>query len=283
MGRNKKDGVDYFPHFTDASGKKTIFILENEFGNDGYAAWFKLLEILGQQPDLAYDCTNRSAWIFLTARFRMEAAEVERLLNLLADIDTIDPELWREHRIIWSQNLADQLAAVYQKRGIATPKRPLTEDSRTENLENKEFPGQAAPEMPQSRVEKSREEESKPECRSTSAVEKAERKETAEQRRFEEFWAAYPRKVAKKAARSAWKKAKVDEALHRRILAAVERAKLSSQWQRDNGQFIPHPATWLNAGRWEDEVEVVENGGRCEHSERHAFKKPNPLSGFKTE
>jgi hypothetical protein len=27
----------------------------------------------------------------------------------------------------------------------------------------------------------------------------------------------------------------------------------SAQWQRDDGQFIPHPSTWLNGRRWEDE------------------------------
>lgn len=45
MARPKKQTVDYFPHFV--KGGRTIFILENKFGNDGYAFWFKLLEILG--------------------------------------------------------------------------------------------------------------------------------------------------------------------------------------------------------------------------------------------
>ena len=40
------------------------------------------------------------------------------------------------------------------------------------------------------------------------------------------------------------------------IVKSVEEHKLSDQWLRDNGQFIPHPQTWLNQRRWEDEVEV---------------------------
>ena len=35
--------------------------------------------------------------------------------------------------------------------------------------------------------------------------------------------------------------------------AALERDKRSEQWRRDNGDFIPHPASWLNGRRWEDE------------------------------
>ena len=69
---------------------------------------------------------------------------------------------------------------------------------------------------------------------------------------FEEFWKAYPRKAGKDAARKAFAKAKVPVAT---LVAAVERQKKSAQWQKDGGQFIPHPATWLNQGRWQDELE----------------------------
>ena len=36
--------------------------------------------------------------------------------------------------------------------------------------------------------------------------------------------------------------------------AEVNAQKLSRQWQKDGGQYIPNPATWLNQGRWEDEA-----------------------------
>jgi hypothetical protein len=70
---------------------------------------------------------------------------------------------------------------------------------------------------------------------------------------FAVFWQAYPRKVSKAQAENAWAKIAPDECLLRVIVAAVEGSKTSEQWQRDNGQFIPHPATWLNGRRWEDE------------------------------
>ena len=70
--------------------------------------------------------------------------------------------------------------------------------------------------------------------------------------RFDRFWSAYPRKVAKQNAIRAWKKLCPDEALTRQILDAVERFKLDPQWGKDNGQFIPYPATFLNGHRWED-------------------------------
>ena len=42
------------------------------------------------------------------------------------------------------------------------------------------------------------------------------------------------------------------------ILAAVERQKLSKGWIKDGGQYIPHPATWLNKRRWEDAVTTAQ-------------------------
>lgn len=68
---------------------------------------------------------------------------------------------------------------------------------------------------------------------------------------FAAFWKAYPRRVGKGAAESAWKK--VPAEAHAKIMAAIEDQKKGADWIKDNGQFIPHPSTWLNQKRWEDD------------------------------
>lgn len=70
---------------------------------------------------------------------------------------------------------------------------------------------------------------------------------------FDAFWAAYPNKKGKDAAAKAFAKRKPDQAMLDTMLMAIDRQKASPQWQRENGRFIPHPATWLNQGRWMDE------------------------------
>ncbi len=70
---------------------------------------------------------------------------------------------------------------------------------------------------------------------------------------FDRFWAVYPRKAGKDAAIKAWGKIKPDAQLTDVIVKAVENQRCSEQWRRDNGQYIPYPATWLNGRRWEDE------------------------------
>ena len=74
---------------------------------------------------------------------------------------------------------------------------------------------------------------------------------------FEEFWGVYPKKVGKGAARKAWEKLRPDQDLVRKIMSAVKRYQRTDQWQRDGGQYIPNPATWLNQERWEDEPEIA--------------------------
>ena len=75
---------------------------------------------------------------------------------------------------------------------------------------------------------------------------------------FDAFWAVYPRKVGKGAARKSFDKLPRD--VWPKLVPAVEAQKQSRQWQRDGGQFVPHPATWLNQGRWDDEPESATQG-----------------------
>lgn len=72
---------------------------------------------------------------------------------------------------------------------------------------------------------------------------------------FGVFWATYPKKVGKDAAQKAFAKRKPDDKLLKDIFQAVELQKTTEQWQKDGGQYIPNPATWLNQGRWMDEME----------------------------
>ena len=85
-------------------------------------------------------------------------------------------------------------------------------------------------------------------------------REKAYQECFARFWKEYPKKLAKAAAQKAFLKLKLDEGLLTKILSAIELAKRSDQWTRDEGQYIPFAATWLNQRRWEDEYTEGKHG-----------------------
>jgi hypothetical protein len=77
---------------------------------------------------------------------------------------------------------------------------------------------------------------------------------------FLEFWAAYPRKVGKLAAQRSWK-SRGCEPMAERIVAAVrsqldwpDGEGLNKRHDLNGGGGNPHPSTWLNQGRWDDEL-----------------------------
>ena len=86
------------------------------------------------------------------------------------------------------------------------------------------------------------------------AEKSADHSTTSVQARFDVFWKAYPRKTGKGAARKVWAKIAPGKELFDSIMSALEAVKQTSQWTKENGQFIPYPTTWLNQSRWEDEA-----------------------------
>lgn len=76
---------------------------------------------------------------------------------------------------------------------------------------------------------------------------------------FEQFYAAYPRHVARVDAEKAWRRVVKPEEVPA-ILTRIEINRLG-EWKGKEKRFIPYPATWLNRRRWEDEIEKGEVNG----------------------
>ena len=111
---------------------------------------------------------------------------------------------------------------------------------------------------------------------------------------FSWFWSEYPKKHHKADAEKAWKKIKADPEKTDLILEALFRHRRTRQWQKDNGQFIPNPATWLNRRSWEDvltdaDFADVPSGKATETNYQRTMRerveeltgrKPQPAKGF---
>ena len=122
MARPTKETVDYYPHFV--KGGRTIFILESKYGNDGYAFWFKLLEILGDAEGHHYDCSVPNNWAYLLAKTRCDEDTAKDIMNTLLTLGKIDSELWESRQIIWCQNFVDNISSVYKMRHADIPTPP---------------------------------------------------------------------------------------------------------------------------------------------------------------
>lgn len=128
MGRPKKQTVDYFPHFVSGS-RRTISILEARWNNDGYAFWFKLLELLCITDGHAFNMTKVANQEYLYSYTKTEPETAEKIIEMLVDLENIDANLWNDHKIIWCQSLVDNLKLVYDKRTTPMPKKPFSEEN----------------------------------------------------------------------------------------------------------------------------------------------------------
>lgn len=71
---------------------------------------------------------------------------------------------------------------------------------------------------------------------------------------FEVFWKLYPNKKSKKDARKAWEKLKPGAELRMTLMTALGNHRISRDWVKDDGQYVPMASTWLNGERWTDEL-----------------------------
>lgn len=231
MPRSKKATVDYFPH--SCMHGRTLHIIENKFGNDGYAFWFKLLENLGATENHFIDCNDPATWEYLLAQTRVSGETAESILNLLSSLGAIRTEFWKM-RIVWSENFVKNLEAVYQRRRIDV----FTIKDIEEYCQHKHYlNGINVNINPQSKVKESRVKESK----------------VKYSLRFLKFYEAYPKKESKAEAEKAFIKIRPDDQLLEKMLTSIAWQIKTKKWQKDGGEYIPMPSTWLNQRRWEDE------------------------------
>ena len=162
MARAKKIGVDYYSHDVGAQKKQTVKALRSRFGNDGYAFWFILLELLGERDGLYMDCSDEATWIYLCTEVMIDEDKVTDMLNFLGRLGAIDKDLWAVDKIIWCQNFTDRLADVFKKRGVPKPEKPISKmvSATKTNISAPEMPISAT-EMRQSKVKESKVKNSK--------------------------------------------------------------------------------------------------------------------------
>ena len=164
MGRKQKNNASYFPHDAGAAGGDTCTILQSKYKNDGYAFWFKLLEKLTATDNHYLNLQNPTKWQTFIAKMGVDEITTVEIMDLLVVMDNIDKELWKS-RVVWCQNLVDNLEDVYKNRRREMPQKPITTSKNGVTTVEKDINIVETPEMgveiPQSKVNKSKVEKSK--------------------------------------------------------------------------------------------------------------------------
>ena len=222
---------------TDIFDDEKILLIESL--PDSYAiitVWFKLLCLAGKQNNSGVFLMGRIPYTdkMLATIFRMKETTVTLALRTFEDfgmIEIVDGVItipnWNKHQSLDAYEKRKERDRLYQAERRAA-QRALVEKSSDESSD-------IAP------LEEDKD------------IDKELDKDKEDIYPFDEFWSAYPKKKAKEAARKAWNKLKPDETLGKAIIQAVIENAKTKDWLKENGKYIPYPATYLNGKRWEDE------------------------------
>jgi len=212
--------MKWFKHYSDASQDEKLVALEAEFGLEGYARYWKILEIIASQMGADNGKCSVTYPTKLWCRYLTVRTKI------------------LDRYLLHSENLSLMFSVTENDLlTISVPKLLEIRDNHSRNLQAKK------PQLA-----------SKIKSKSKSKI---KNKKNLYSEEFESFWLAYPKKTGKGQAWVAWQNQEANRPENGDILKAVEEQKLSDQWLRDGGQYIPLPSTWLNQGRWDDRpVEV---------------------------
>lgn len=208
-----------------------IRALTREWGGQEAAGfWALLLSFIGAHggPEcrVKIDSTTEYSDQYLADWFASKPQVIVKRLSRAAQLSLICATEWENNRIIFIPNMLkriDDYTRRVRTRSEHCPEKHATEEE----------------------VEEEREVEKEKKKTLSASADAGDG--------FVEFWETYPRKTEKLEARKIWKRLRPSMELRKTIVEAIGRQKLSAEWIKENGQFIPNPAKWLRRGNWEDQ------------------------------
>lgn len=274
MARPIKEGLDYFSIDTDISNDPKVEFLEAKHGLYGYAIMLKLLERI-YRSGYYLNWGKREETIF-SGRVKVDINSINDYINTCLDEGIFNKTLHETYAILTSKGIQKRyLSGTIKRKAVSifkdflllTPKEareinpkivivdinPIKVDINPIKVDI----NPAQPELKDTSVHKVKESKVKEsKVKNIYMPENSGKGLNALEITFEKFYKNYPRKVSKLAAKKAWEKLKPNSALIEEILIALEKQKQSFDWKKKDGQFIPHPATWINGHKWEDETDI---------------------------
>ncbi len=231
----------------------------NECSAESTGVYIRIMCLMHKSSDYGkillkqkYKQTNKQISNFACQISRQMPYDAETILRALEELVengvlSIEGDTLLQKRMVRDSELSEKRSAAGSKGGKAS--------KSDDNLLKQKYKQNGSKSLSKSEANSENEIESENEYE----IEERKRDSTEREKEnldFESFWSAYPKKVGKGYALKSWNKISPGKELTKKILSAVESQKHSQQWKKDDGQFIPNPATWLNQGRWEDNLEV---------------------------
>jgi hypothetical protein len=156
VARPIKDGMDYFPHDTDASSDEKIEALLMLYGTKGYTFYFILLERIYRTQDFELDISDEETVQILSRKMTISTEEFYQILTSAIKHKCFDKEMYENKRILTSNGIKKRAFVVVEKRERMRAKY----EGKKENISAAETTQETQVETPQSKVKKSKGEKS---------------------------------------------------------------------------------------------------------------------------
>lgn len=247
---------------TDIFDDEKILLIESMPDADSIIViWFKLLCLSGKQNNKGVFMLNDKiayteemlAAIFRrplnTVRLALKTFESYGMIEIIDNVITIPN--WEKHQNLDTLEKKREYDKAYQSNKRMQQKLLIEEKNRN-NIVRASYDGQTTVVPLEKELEEDIDIEEK---ENTKEKENTRTSSASCGAFFDSFWKSYPKKKGKDKCMRWFSSHKVTSELLDQMLQAIEEQKKSKDWQKENGQFIPYPYTWLNQGRWKDEVE----------------------------
>jgi hypothetical protein len=100
MARPQKEGMDYFPHDTDASSDEKVEAMRILYGNDGYAFYFILLERIYRTPAFELVVSDAETRQILARKVEVTPQKFEEMLATALKRGCFDAAAYAERGVL---------------------------------------------------------------------------------------------------------------------------------------------------------------------------------------
>jgi hypothetical protein len=116
MARPRKEGMDYFPHDTDAVSDEKIEALRFLYGNDGYAFYFILLERIYRTTNFELDISDAETIQILAKKVAVTEEKFKQMLETALKRGLFDTTAYHERGVLTSEGIKKRANVVVEKR-----------------------------------------------------------------------------------------------------------------------------------------------------------------------
>ena len=227
----------YFSHDSNARNDENMIPLRIKYGYEGYGHYFAILEVMRESTDYKTgSCEDSINELYFKLQPQCERIKFAEQVQYMVE----------KNLFVIDKNKRLYSVSFLKRMKLMDKKRKQAKDAANKRWGNFTDDADALQTESDSNAIKGKERKDK--------LKETKRKKML----FADFWEKYPNKKAKPKAEGLFLKLDLTDDLFNKIISSLEIQKKSESWVKDGGKFIPHPTTWLNQERWEDDLNTYQ-------------------------